>query len=106
MSIQCNRCQGTGFLNYEDAPEDIRDKGADAVADWVTHMQLKFDELGCSCHINPPCSACVDYKTDVEMCDCCADGVEFYDIPGQHYNKDVQGPSGFYAYNGGLCECH
>jgi len=44
---------------------------------------------------------------DVCICDCCGDTEGWYGIPGEHYGPmDPRGPSGPYAYNGGLCECN
>ena len=44
---------------------------------------------------------------DVQVCDCCGDGEEWYGTPGEHYNsEDPIGKHGPYASNGGLCRCH
>ncbi len=107
MSINCTRCNGTGFLNVEQIPSDVFNAGHESVLEWLSEKKSSAERLGgCSCHINPPCSFCVD-QTDVSVCDCCGDGEGWYGEPGRHYSsEDPKGPSGPYAYNGGLCECH
>lgn len=85
MSITCNRCQGTGFLDIEEVPQEFRNKGEMVIMDWI---------------MSHP-------DTDAQVCDCCGDGQQWWGVPGEHYNNDdPQGPDGPYAYNGGLCECH
>lgn len=85
MPTLCTRCEGTGFLNIHqiDLDVDIFDK--EAVLSWIaTHG-----------------------NHDVQVCDCCGNGEEWYGTPGQHYNSyDPIGMNGPYAYNGGICECH
>ena len=81
--MNCNRCEGSGFLNVEQVPEAIAN--TDATLEW---MRTTEDH-------------------DVTVCDCCGDGTGWYGTPGQHYTSDdPPGPRGPYAYNGGLCECH
>lgn len=85
MSITCNHCEGTGFLNLTD---DLATSG------------MSHDEIREYVQDRP------GYE-DVLVCDCCGDGWDWYGIPGEHYNADdPDGPDGPYAYNGGLCECH
>lgn len=85
--MTCTRCDGTGFLNLEQAPEHISDAGVDVTLAWLQ---------------TPEGAA-----TDVCICDCCGDGSGWYGDPGQHYSAaDPAGKSGPYSYNGGLCECH
>lgn len=87
MPTTCTRCENTGFLNIDQVEESVRDTGADAILEWIA-------EHG-------------DGYNDVQVCDCCGDGEEWYGVPGEHYNnEDPPGPSGPYAYNGRLCECH
>jgi hypothetical protein len=86
----CTRCKNTGFLNTQQLPAD---RGMHVTAkserDWV----LKWIE-GHEGH-------------DVQVCDCCGDGEEWYGEPGEHYGPDdPPGPDGPYEYNGGLCECN
>ncbi len=86
MSTTCTRCDGTGFLNFDQVPKQF------AAFGWfVTYQWLARNAL----------------DTDVEVCDCCGDGDTFYGTPGQHYgDDDPEGPDGPYASNGGLCQCH
>jgi len=81
----CTRCEGTGFINTDQIPDDtdlISDK------DYFTWIAAHKDH-------------------DVQVCDCCGNGESWYGISGEHYNSDdPQGDRGPYAYNGGLCECH
>lgn len=91
MSQVCTRCGGSGFLNIEQVIKD----------DWeLVALSLPGDA-----------SILKWIKThdnhDVQVCDCCGDGIEWHGVPGEHYNEDdPPGPWGPYAYNGGLCECH
>ncbi len=85
MSISCGHCQGTGFLNIEQVPEELQDKGEQIILDWIRN--------------NP--------DSDVQICDCCGDGTGWYGTPGEHYNSDdPPGRNGPYVNNGGLCRCH
>jgi hypothetical protein len=82
--MNCARCEGTGFLNAEQIPQQIQEGGAEVMRHW--------------CAVN---------KTDAQVCDCCGDGDGRYGEPGQHHTSiDPVGKDGPYAYNGGLCECH
>lgn len=87
MSIKCNRCDGTGFLNIHQLPFDFHDC-KDPIAAAEQYIEDQDDH-------------------DVQVCDCCGDGEDWYGEPGEHYGRDdPQGEYGPYAYNGGLCECH
>lgn len=84
----CNVCEGTGFKNLHQIPEDEleSDDLSEAVPKWI----LAQTELH-----------------DVCVCDCCGDGENWHGEPGQHYGcDDPMGHHGPYAYNGGLCKCH
>jgi len=86
----CTRCQGTGFLNLHQIPDDdlayIGDDFIGGVLEWIDSQTESHDVI---------------------VCDCCGDGDEWYGEPGEHYGpQDPSGDSGPYAYNGGLCECH
>jgi hypothetical protein len=90
MPLNCTRCQGTGFLNIEQVPDEL---------------MRSFDENG----DHDPIKAWIEEHDnhDVSVCDCCGNGEYWYGVPGEHYNADdLPGNSGPYAYNGGLCECH
>ena len=91
MSITCNHCQGTGFLNIDQVEEDLEitinpeNLNHDAVLEWIVKAK----------------------DHDVQVCDCCGDGEDWYGTPGEHYNSDdLPGDNGPYDYNGGLCECN
>lgn len=83
----CTRCEGTGFLNFDDRlNDDFRDlDDIEKILEWIsTHDD-----------------------TEMTVCDCCGDGGGWYGEPGSHYSSDDPiGKNGPYAYNGGLCECH
>ena len=111
----CTRCQSSGFLNIEQVPEDLCDRGTEAIEDWLErtrHLSNVMDECQpCECRI------CKDDRKepvpddelhhDVEVCDCCGDGESWHGEPGEHYGPDdPPGNDGPYGYNGGLCECH
>lgn len=86
MSIQCNVCQGTGFKNIEQVPEELQDKDVEIIMKWIKEQTEPHD---------------------VEICNCCGDGDGWYGVPGEHYNsEDPIGRYGPYASNGGLCKCH
>ena len=97
MSITCNHCQGTGFLNIDQYTEitgndfcELKDPANDVLI-WLSKIP-KNDK---------------DWDHDVQVCDCCGDGEGWYGEPGEHYNSDdLPGNNGPYAYNGGLCECN
>ena len=81
----CTRCDGTGFLNCEQCPVEVFEVSNECVLQWIADNE----------------------DHDVQVCDCCGDGKEWYGSPGEHYsNEDPRGPDGPYAYNGGLCECN
>lgn len=82
----CTRCGGTGFLNIEQIPgDDVSTGTIEEILAWIKSH---------SGH-------------DVQVCDCCGDGENWYGHPGYHYEAgDVPGSGGPYADNGGLCKCH
>ena len=83
--MTCTRCEGTGFLNCDQLPVGIIDRGADDILIWIRN----------------------NHNHDVQVCDCCGDGEYWYGEAGEHYvGGDEPGPHGFYAYNGGLPECN
>ena len=85
--MHCTRCEGMGFLNVhqiEDAT--AHDEGFDGLHRW-------WKAHGDTC--------------DVQPCDCCGDGTDWYGTPGEHYGPDdPAGRDGPYESNGGLCRCH
>lgn len=90
--MTCTRCDGTGFLNIH----QIQDK-----------MLNELDEIGAE-DFNSKYFLFIDSDdNDVQICDCCGNGDEWYGIPGEHYtSEDPRGENGPYRYNGGSCECH
>lgn len=87
MSLNCTRCDGTGFLNVHLAPDAVTEAGLSAMEQWW--KDHKEDE------------------PDFRPCDCCGDCESHYGEPGEHYGPDdPPGRGGPYEYNGGLCECH
>ena len=81
--MTCTRCEGTGFLNLNQVPDGLFDRvGIEGVIEWMKANM-----------------------SDVQVCDCCGDGQNWYGIPGSHDSKD-NGSCGPYAYNGGLPECN
>ena len=84
--MTCTRCDGTGFLNVDQLPDDVDGHDPQQVGKWL--------ETETSDH-------------DVQLCDCGGDGDSWYGEPGSHYGvDDPMGNTGPYAYNGGLCECN
>ena len=91
MSQTCTRCDVTGFLNVDQVPEDVLEKAESSgyfhedILEWINANE----------------------GHDVQACDCCGNGEDWYGEPGWHYGADDPvGDYGPYAYNGGLCECH
>jgi hypothetical protein len=88
--MNCTRCDGTGFLNLDQVPDDMR-----ILAENTDFLQVIIDWIK------------ANNNHDVQVCDCCGASANWYGIPGEHYNSDdLPGRSGPYGYNGGLCECH
>ena len=91
MSINCTRCQGLGFINIHQLPEQEMD-AAEASPDLHAYLLAWI---------------AANQGYDVAVCDCCGDGDTWYGTPGEHYNRDdPDGDRGPYRYNGGLCECN
>jgi hypothetical protein len=88
MTMGCNVCQGTGFVNFPD-DIDFSKMDNDEILEWIFKNE---DET----------------YSDFKVCNCCGNGEDnWYGEPGQHYSSlDPIGKNGPYAYNGGLCECH
>ena len=85
MSLPCTRCEGSGFLNLHQIDDKSILEDNDLILKWIEENE----------------------EHDVQVCDCCGDGEDWYGTPGEHYNNDdPRGPNGPYAYNGGLCECN
>jgi hypothetical protein len=87
--MNCTRCQGSGFLNLEQVDDDVLaefDRTGEhvVVRDWIDARNKAIERGDCSCHISPPCPTCELYH-DVQVCDCCGDGTEWYGDPGHHH---------------------
>jgi len=95
----CTRCDGTGFLNLEQVDEatvkEFEETGDHQIIfDWIKERDDEMGDLeGCTCHIAPPCSYCI-LKHDVQVCDCCGDGCEWYGEPGKHDWNNPNDPKG------------
>ena len=95
--IICTRCEGTGFLNFN--------QFASLPCGMPPEYDAEYDTEIILCMIKDLDLAGIEH--DIQVCDCCGDGDSWYDIPGEHYNaEDPIGHRGPYAYNGGRCECH
>ncbi len=110
MSINCTRCEGTGFLNNDQFPNFVDETVESRVLYLQFIEKLERTTPECFCEdMHPdvrPCSYC-EFCTDAQICDCCGDGEAWYGVPGEHYNSDdPKGLNGPYSNNGGLCRCH
>jgi len=71
MSLTCTRCEGSGFLNLHQCPEEILEQydetgDVDVILKWIEE----------------------DGANDVGVCDCCGDGETWHhDEPGCHYER-------------------
>ena len=91
MSTTCTRCDNTGFLNLHQIDDETL-RTAENSPDFCDYI-LKWMKS--------------NDGHDVQVCDCCGNGEDWYGVPGEHYNDDdPPGPNGPYAFNGGLCQCH
>ena len=65
MTLECNctRCEGTGFLNTHQLPDQIDGYNTEEVLKWIENE-------------NEP--------HDVEVCDCCGNGESWSHEPGIH----------------------
>lgn len=76
--MNCTRCQGSGFLNLdhlEDRDHALLGASEDwhqALLGWITSKQV---------------------SEDIQVCDCCGDGENWYGTPGEH-NNYMTPPSG------------
>lgn len=78
--MTCTRCDGTGYLNTHQIPEE-EPRSIDSIEAWMRRM--KRDGLA----------------HDVTVCDCCGDGQDWYGEPGEH------NAASYYPKNGGIPEC-
>lgn len=86
----CNVCDGSGFINLHQIPENEMDELCDDLENKIPKWIVAQTE-----------------PYDVAVCRCCGDGDVWFGDPGYHYGPDdPQGMHGPYAYNGGSCECH
>lgn len=83
----CTRCDGTGFLNFDQVPGEILAQ---------SHHDADPPDLVRSWSAVTP-------GHDVTVCDCCGDGHEaWHGEPGEHWAGEGREA---YAYNGGVPEC-
>jgi hypothetical protein len=87
MNITCTRCQGSGFLNLHQVPDDIL-----VLFDKTGNHQVILDWMKAN-------------DSDVSVCDCCGDAEGWYGTPGVHSSDDY-GYHGPYEKNGGLPRCY
>lgn len=89
----CTRCQGTGFLNIHQLPDELQIIGflnGFETDNWHEYVLMWINN---------------NDNHDVSVCDCCGDGEYWYGNIGEHSASDY-GRNGVYAYNGGLPECY
>ena len=73
--MNCTRCEGTGFLNLGQIPDDEQPGEDDDFHEFILMWIAAHDDH------------------DVQVCDCCGDGEGWYDEPGQHsYRSDIPFP--------------
>jgi len=65
--MNCTRCNATGFLNTEYLPEGLLEQGVEVILKWIA------DHL----------------KAEVQVCDCCGDGEEWYGTPGENITQPM-----------------
>jgi hypothetical protein len=82
----CTHCESTGFLNLH-LVDDATLREFDETGDHELILRWIDDQVG---------------GTDVKVCDCCGDGVDWHAVRGRHWGGE---DSSAYAYNGGLPEC-
>jgi len=68
MTLPCTRCESSGFLNLNQIPDDvlITLDSNEAILAWCNQNDAH----------------------DVQVCDCCGDGVSWHGTPGEHYGPD------------------
>lgn len=66
--MYCNRCQGTGFLNLHQINDAVLDRFNDTFQHGLILEWIALNE-----------------DHDVQICDCCGDGEDWYGEPGYHY---------------------
>jgi hypothetical protein len=71
--MNCTRCDGTGFLNLHQIPDSelYHLDSPEAIAEWMERNQ----------------------DNDVQVCDCCGNGEDWYGTPGEHDEKENTTPS-------------
>jgi hypothetical protein len=88
MGLPCTRCDSSGFLNVDQVPAAVREW-----AEWLNFVEVTLIWIE------------LFENHDVQVCDCCGDGEDWYHEPGDHDSTQF-GDEGPYAYNGGLPECY
>lgn len=115
MSLTCTRCEGTGFLNIDQVDDNIlkefhNNGDVSLILNWIDERNNSINSINnghCFCAATlAPCPVCELFH-DVQVCDCCGDGEDWYGDLGEYYTEnDPMGMNGPYAYNGGLRECN
>jgi hypothetical protein len=67
----CTRCNGTGFLNTHQLPEEVL---VEYLQEYDTEIIYEWMDNNVS---------------DVQVCDCCGDGEAWTYLPGLHYVGEV-----------------
>jgi hypothetical protein len=101
----CTRCQGTGFLNIHQLPEELQKGTVDSAFQYL-QSQIKYKKVTmASWHDLVLQWITTNDDHDVRVCDCCGDGEYWYGVPGEHDHRDY-GNHVPYANNGGLPKCY
>jgi len=103
--LTCTRCEGTGFLNIHQLPEElqsgIKNSAFEYMGQNIKYKVVATDEW----HDMVLKWIAAEENHDVSVCDCCGNGEDWHGIAGEHDHNDY-GKDGPYAYNGGLPECY
>lgn len=101
----CTRCQGTGFLNIEQLPDELQN-GLEESAFKYLSQDIKYKVVKSDSWHGMVLEWIINNEDhDVQVCDCCGDGDDWYGIAGEHDESDF-GRNGCYSYSGGLPECY
>lgn len=85
--MRCNTCQGTGFLNLDQVDPSIV-----AIFDQTGEHRIILDWMKEETQPH-----------DVKVCDCCGNGDNWYNVPGEHFTGEDKS---VYAYNNFVPECN
>lgn len=77
MSFSCTRCEGSGFLNIHQVPDNVLVRHAETGDGEVIVAWIRDNS-----------------DHDVGVCDCCGDGEGWYGTPGEHEWNNPDDPKG------------